>query len=160
MRRVLQPVFRTDGGWRLFPLALARFSIGAFFFASGFNKMFMAANRELMLRTITDAGIPFPHVMAVVVTACELFGGLSLAFGLLARPAALVLLSISAVALLTVGVYQIPQGLDFISWYSWLMYLPEAGYILICLMICVQGGGPASADLAIHRKWMGAAASR
>jgi putative oxidoreductase len=152
MQRAIQRVFATRGGWYLAPFALTRFAIGAFFFASGFNKMFMAANRAQMLQTITDAGIPFPHVMAVLVTACELFGGLALAFGLLARPAALVLLSISTVALLTVGIHQIPQGLDVISWYSWLLYLPEAGYILICLMICVQGGGPASIDLAIHRR--------
>lgn len=41
------------------PLTVARIAIGLFFFASGFNKVFVPANQQLMLETLTDAGIFF-----------------------------------------------------------------------------------------------------
>ncbi|TGC27684.1 transmembrane DoxX protein, partial [Escherichia sp. E1130] len=46
------------------PLAIMRLALGVFFFASGFNKVFVPENQDMMLETITDAGIPFPVFMA------------------------------------------------------------------------------------------------
>jgi len=104
-----------------------------------------------MLETITDAGIPYPTIMAVFVSACETaFGGL-LALGLLTRLSALVLMIISIVALLTVSIYQIPSGINPMTWYSWLFYLPESGYILIALTLIIQGCGPYGVDLLIGK---------
>ena len=40
-------------------LTVARIAIGLFFFASGFNKVFVPANQQLMLETLTKADIFF-----------------------------------------------------------------------------------------------------
>ncbi|MDN5249848.1 MAG: DoxX family protein, partial [Alphaproteobacteria bacterium] len=114
--------------------------------------VFVPASQALMLETITEAGIPFPTFMAVFVASCEALFGLLLAGGFLTRLSALVLMIISLVALLTVGVHHIPAGLNALTWYSWLLYLPESGYILICMMLMVQGCGPWGVDRVIARR--------
>lgn len=129
-----------------YPLVISRVAIGLFFFATGYNKLFVPDNQHLMLETITSAGIPFPEVMAVFVSFCECALGLSLAAGLLTRISAAVLFIISLVALITVGVNYIPEGINFLTWYSWLLYLPEPLYMLICLMLMVRGGLGYSVD--------------
>ncbi|RWR01480.1 transmembrane DoxX protein [[Pantoea] beijingensis] len=147
-------LFKTHGGGCFLPLTLMRIALGLFFFASGFNKVFIPANQAIMLDTITEAGIPFPAFMAVFVASCETLFGLLLAIGLLSRLSALVLTLISMVALLTVGLHQIPADINALTWYSWLFYLPESGYILIGLLIMVQGSGPFGVDRIITRKYI------
>ena len=142
----------SPGGGFFTPLALVRIAFGLFFFASGFNKVFVPANQAIMLETITEAGIPFPHFMAVFVAACETVFGLLLAIGLLTRLSALVLLCISTVALFTVGLHHIPADLNLLTWYSWLLYLPESGYILMAMLLMVQGCGPWGLDRWIHQR--------
>jgi putative oxidoreductase len=36
--------------------------------------------------------------------------------------------------------------------FSWLLYLPESGYILMALLLIVQGCGPWSVDRWIHQR--------
>lgn len=142
----LQALFQTPGTRSFIPLAIMRITLGMFFFASGFNKVFMPENQAMMLETITEAGIPFPAFMAFFVAGCETLFGLLLAVGLLTRLSAMVLMIISLVALFTVGLHHIPANLNLLTWYSWLFYLPESAYIVICLLLVVQGGGPLSVD--------------
>lgn len=142
-------LFRTPGSACFLPLTLMRIALGLFFFASGFNKVFVPENQALMLETLTTAGIPFPHIMAVFVASCETLFGLLLTVGLITRLSALVLMIISLVALFTVGLHAIPDNLNPLTWYSWLFYLPEASYIVIALMLMVQGGGPLGIDRLI-----------
>jgi len=132
--------------------ALLRLVLGTFFFSSGFNKVFTLHGQQVMLETITSAGVPFPSVMAIVVASFECFGGLLLAFGLLSRLWALALLVISTVALFTVGLGQIPGNINFITWYSWLFYLPEPLYIVIALTILIDGPGKFALDNVLARK--------
>jgi len=139
-------LIQTNTAMATFPLMLARMALGLFFFASGFNKLFVPENQMLMLETLTDAGIPFPAIMAVFVAACECVLGLTMALGLLTRLSALVLFIISTVALLTVGIHTIPGGINLLTWYSWLLYLPEPLYMLICLMLMIEGGVRFSVD--------------
>ncbi|EGI25760.1 DoxX [Escherichia coli TA206] len=146
------PLFNSPGGVACFPLTLMRVAIGLFFFASGFNKVFVPASQMMMLETITEAGIPFPALMAVFVASCETLFGLLLAAGLFSRCSALVLTIISLVALVTVGIHHIPAGINILTWYSWLLYLPESLYILILAMIVVQGSGPLGIDLIIAQR--------
>lgn len=135
------------------PLLLMRVALGMFFFTSGFNKVFISENQETMLLTMMDAGIPYPAIMAVVVAIFETMTGLMLAMGLFTRLCALILLVISTVALLTVGLNIIPQNLSFVAWYSWLMYLPETAYMLICIFLVVQGSGPFGLDQIVSAKF-------
>lgn len=149
------PLFNSSGDTRFLPLTAMRVALGLFFFASGFNKVFVPENQELMLKTIAEAGIFFPMVMAAFVSSCEVLFGLLLAAGLLSRLCALILLTINLVALFTVGLHQIPEGLNLLTWFSWLFYLPELSYILICAMLMVQGSGPWGIDRAIAKFYLG-----
>lgn len=148
----LQALFQTQSTRSFIPLGIMRITLGMFFFASGFNKVFVPENQAMMLETITDAGIPFPAFMAFFVAGCETLFGLMMATGLLTRLSALVLMIISLVALFTVGLHHIPANLNLLTWYSWLFYLPESTYIVICLLLIVQGGGPLSFDRAIAQR--------
>ena len=57
------------------PVLLARVSIGVFFCISGGYKLFVLENRERMLETITQTGIPFPEFNAIFVSSVEFIGG-------------------------------------------------------------------------------------
>ncbi|HDT4958836.1 TPA: DoxX family protein [Enterobacter kobei] len=147
-------LFRSPGTSCFLPLTLIRLTFGLFFFASGFNKVFVPENQQLMLETISEAGIPYPHIMSVFVAICETLFGLLLAAGFLTRLSALVLMIISLVALFTVGLNQIPANLNLLTWYSWLLYLPEPSYILMSILLLVQGCGPYGVDRLIERYCM------
>jgi len=148
----LLALFQTPGTRSFIPLAIMRIALGVFFFASGFNKVFVPENQAMMLETITEAGIPFPAFMAFFVASCETLFGLLLATGFLTRLSALVLMIISLVALFTVALHHIPANLNLLTWYSWLFYLPESAYIVICLLLIVQGGGPLSIDRSVAKR--------
>jgi len=134
------------------PLTVARIAIGLFFFASGFNKVFVPANQQLMLETLTEAGIFFPTVMAPFVAICEMIFGAFTAPGFVTRLSGGVLMIISLVALFTVGIHHIPENLNVLTWYSWLLYLPEATYIMIGFFVLVQGSGPVAIDRMILKR--------
>ena len=137
----------------MFPVFICRLVVGIFFFTAGFNKLFVTENQLLMVDTLHDAGIPFPDVMAVVVSFLECSMGLLLTLGLFSRVSALVLMMISTVALATIGIYTIPHGLNLIAWLSWLFYLPETLYIVLCLLPATWGGTFWSLDGWLVRRW-------
>lgn len=151
---VFYRLLTSQGSPIFLPLTVMRIAFGFFYFSSGFNKVFVAENQLLMLETITEAGIPFPQFMAGFVAACEMISGLLLAAGLFTRLSAFILMVISMVALMTVGLHHIPSGIDALSWYSWLLYLPESGYILISFMLVIQGCGPLGLDLLISSRYI------
>jgi putative oxidoreductase len=137
----------------MFPVFICRLVIGVFFFTAGFNKLFVPENQLLMVDTLHDAGIPFPVIMAVVVASLECSMGLLLTLGLFSRFSALVLMVISSVALVTIGIYTIPHGLNLISWLSWLFYLPETLYVVLCLFPLSWGGTLCSLDGWLVKRW-------
>lgn len=137
----------------MFPVLLCRLVLGVFFFTTGFNKLFVVENQLLMVDTMYDAGIPFPTVMAVVVAFLECSMGLLLTLGLFTRLSALVLFVISTVALVTIGIYTIPRGLNLMAWLSWLFYLPEALYMVLCLLPITLGGTLCSVDGWLVKRW-------
>ncbi|MGN7789863.1 DoxX family protein [Enterobacter sp. 22452] len=137
----------------MFPVLLCRLVLGVFFFTTGFNKLFVVENQLLMVDTMYDAGIPFPTIMAVVVAFMECSMGLLLTFGLFTRVSALVLFVISTVALVTIGIYTIPRGLNLMAWLSWLFYLPEALYMVLCLLPITLGGTLCSLDGWLVKRW-------
>src|SRR4051812_8713985 len=100
-------LFRSPGSSFFLPLMLMRIAFGLFFFASGFNKLFVSESQLLMLETIREAGIPYPQIMTVLVAGCETLFGLLLACGFFTRLSALVLMIISLVALFTVSLHHI-----------------------------------------------------
>lgn len=152
MKNLISKSFQTNttsASWFLF---LYRVLIGLFFFASGYNKLFTEAGQAIMLETITKAGIPFPEYMAWFVASVELGAGALLAIGFLSRFSALALWVISFVAMIKVGIYSIPAGIDLLTWYSWLLYLPETLYMILLLVIVVQGSGTLGLDHLIGKR--------
>ncbi|MNT28853.1 hypothetical protein D3C72_1645650 [compost metagenome] len=98
-----------------------------------------------------EAGLPYPTFMATFVAGNEALFGFLLVLGLLSRLSASVLLVINIVALMTIGIHQIPADVTGLEWYSWLLYLPESVYILLCILISVQGSGPWGLDRRLGR---------
>ncbi len=128
------------------PVLLARVSIGVFFCISGGYKLFVLENRERMLETITQTGIPFPEFNAIFVSSVEFIGGGLLALGLLSSVWALMLTGVMVVAVWTVGLGTIPDGLSSLAWLSYFLYLPEVLYILIFIWLIISGPGKISID--------------
>jgi putative oxidoreductase len=118
-----------------FSLIIARVALGLFFLTTGYNKLFLEKNQQIMLETITSAGIPFPEVMSIIVSLFEFVFGLLLTLGLFTQLSSLILMVICLVALFTVGIHTIHQGLDIITWISWFFYIHDLLYIFILLFI-------------------------
>ncbi|MBS4700868.1 MULTISPECIES: DoxX family protein [Aeromonas] len=151
MTSIIARSLSTQVGRYFLPLTLIRISFGLFFFASGLNKLIQPDNQQAMLHTMIEAGLPYPAFMATFVAGNEALFGFLLVLGLLSRLSALVLLVINIVALMTIGIHQIPADVTGLEWYSWLLYLPESVYILLCILIAVQGSGPLGLDLRLGR---------
>ena len=134
------------------PVFIARVSIGVFFCISGGYKLFVLENRERMLETITQTGIPFPEFNAIFVSSVEFIGGGLLALGLLSSVWALMLTGVMVVAVWTVGLGTIPDGLSSLAWLSYFLYLPEVLYILIFIWLIISGPGKISIDYLLARK--------
>ncbi|MEO3991887.1 DoxX family protein [Pseudocitrobacter cyperus] len=149
----LKRCMQTSGAPAMFPVFIARLVLGVFFFTAGFNKLFVTENQLLMADTMQDAGIPFPAVMAVVVSFLECSMGMLLTLGLFSRLSALTLFIISSVALVTIGVYTIPHGLPLMAWLSWLFYLPETLYMVLSLLLIAWGGTLYSLDGWLVKRW-------
>ena len=80
-------VLQGNRRWEWAPILLARVSLGLFFAISGWNKLFVEANRDGLREALMEAGVPFLEFNVVFVASVEFFGGLALTFGLLSsRP--------------------------------------------------------------------------
>lgn len=137
-----------------FSLALIRISIGLFFLTTGYNKLFVEKNQQIMLDTIIHAGIPFPEFMAVFVSLCEFVLGLMLTIGLFTQISCFILIFICFIAFITVGIYTIPSGLDLITWTSWFFYIHDLLYIFILTFILSKKPDPLTLDHLLFKKFM------
>ena len=129
-----------------FAVLLARISLGIFFAISGGNKLFVASQYNLMYKTISNAGIPFPHVMAYFVSSVEFVCGCLLIIGLLSTMCCAAFIIDMIVAIATVQLATIAKGLWFIDWLDDFLYLPEVMYIIIFLWLISSGPGRFSVD--------------
>jgi putative oxidoreductase len=82
--------------------AALRIVIGVIMTAHGWAKLTDLAAWQ---GRVAELGIPYPEVAAYLAIAGELLGGLGLVFGLLTRVAALGVISVLAVAILTVHLH-------------------------------------------------------
>jgi putative oxidoreductase len=117
------------------PLAL-RLSLGAVFLGTGWGKLH---NLGQVTSFFTELGIPFPAWHAAVVSGIELVGGTLILLGLLTRFAALPLMAVMAVAILTAKRPEI-DGIRSLLAFEEFTYL--AGF----LWLFVAGAGKASLD--------------
>lgn len=117
--------------------AALRVGAGSFFAISGWHKLTNPARHKTFVSTLKSCGVPYLGIMQWFVPAVELSGGLGVSSGIMAPLAALGLLTIMAVALLTdcrrrVNAFAPIDTLDRID--DWL-YLPETLYALVLLTV-------------------------
>ncbi len=99
-----------------YAILLVRVLLGLFFAISGANKVFVAAGTKTMYETLVRAKVPFPHLMAYVVSGVEFVGGSLLTVGFLSSPVCVALLIDMIVAILTTTLSALPKGLSPLKW--------------------------------------------
>lgn len=124
------------------PPTAARVTVGWIFLQSGWGKLH---NLEGVVSFFTDLGIPAPHLQAPFVAGTEFVGGALLLLGLATRFAALPLIGVMTVALLTALRDQIHELSDLFG-------LAEFCYIVLLSGLAVFGAGPLSLDALLRRR--------
>lgn len=140
----IHSVMTTRAGWGM---TVLRIIVGIIFMAHGSQKLFglfggggLAGTAQFM----ESLGLTPAMPMAVLSGGAEFFGGLALVIGLLARPAAVALIGLLVVAILSVhihnGLFMANNGYEFA-----LALLGGAVAVLF------EGAGRASLDAAISK---------
>jgi putative oxidoreductase len=138
-------------GWTDLALTLNRIAVGAFFMLSGFHKLFNAERHRLFVDELKGLGVPALGFNQWWVPLVEFTAGGGVLIGLLAPVAALGLLVLILVAIVTSGrqrikLYKPIDEADRID--DWL-YLPETLYAVMLIMVVSAGAGPYSFDALI-----------
>jgi uncharacterized membrane protein YphA (DoxX/SURF4 family) len=146
-----------DGiGGALPAIAAMRLALGSFFVLSGVHKLTNKERHKTFVETLRVLGIPRIGILQWFVPGVEFFGGLGVAVGFLTPLAALGLLVICSVALVTnsptvVASYKPIDRADRVD--DWL-YQPELMYALMLLYFIAAGAGPVSVDHLL-KLWIG-----
>ena len=120
-------------------LLILRVFIGAALLTHGWGKMF--GGLEGFTQGVAGMGIPFPQVLAFLAAFAESFGAILLAIGLLARPAAFLI-----VATMAVAVFAAHKGQPFSAQEAAWLYLVPA------LLFLLKGAGQWSLDALLAKK--------
>lgn len=138
----IKAIFNTNAGYGL---TAVRILVGIIFIAHGSQKLFGAFGGYGLEGTgqyMASLGLTPGYLMALLSGSAEFFGGLGLLFGLLARPAALVLAATLVVAIFSVhinnGLFMANNGYEFA--------LALLGGVIAVL---IEGAGRLSIDRAI-----------
>jgi putative oxidoreductase len=134
-------------------LLVCRVVVGAFFAISGAHKLISPTRHQALFETLKASRIPYLKVMSWFVPGVELSAGLGVAFGFLAPLAALGLICILTVAIVTDGLGRIPSWnpTDRSDYLEDVLYLPEVLYVLLLLPVLTMGAGPVSLDAFVWR---------
>jgi putative oxidoreductase len=123
------------------PLA-ARLVVGWVFMWSGWGKL---NNLPQMIENFKGWGIPYPEIMTPFVSGVEFFCGLLLLLGLFTRIAAVPLVVVMIVAIIS-------AKWDQIDSLETLLGFEEVAYMALFGWLAVAGPGPLSID-AVLQKW-------
>jgi putative oxidoreductase len=129
-------------------LFINRIALGAFFTISGFHKLFNHQRHEIFLRELVSDRVPRVGFNQWFVPSIEFFGGLALLTGILAPLAALGLLVICLVAVLTSGKRRVISSMpiDRADYLDDVLYLPEVLYLVMLVVVVLAGPGPLRLD--------------
>jgi len=127
------------------PPLFARLVVGWVFMWSGWTKL---NNLPAMIKNFTEWGIPFPQIMTPFVSGVEFFGGLLLLLGLFTRIAAVPLVIVMVVAIISAKWSQV-DSLETLAGFE------EVSYIALFGWLAVSGPGPVSLDY-----WLGNPATK
>jgi putative oxidoreductase len=120
---------------------LARVTVGWVFLWSGWGKL---NDLPTVIENFVGWGIPFPHILAPFVSIVEFLGGLLLLLGLFTRLAAVPLIIVMIVAILTAKWAEIDS-------LETLLGFDEVAYMALFLWLAVAGPGPMSIDNVLQR---------
>src|SRR5262245_50781791 len=119
---------------------LARFTVRWVFLWSGWGKL---NDLPTVIENFVGWGIPLPNVLAPFVSIVEFLGGLLLLLGLFTRLAAVPLIIVMVVAVLTAKWVEVDS-------LETLLGLDEVAYVVLFLWLAVAGPGPISIDYVMH----------
>ena len=147
-------------GWTDLALTLNRIAVGTFFMLSGYHKLFNAERHRTVVEEFKALGIHAVGFNQWWVPLVEFAAGGAVVVGLLAPLAALGLLFLILVAIVTSGpqrikLYKPIDEADRID--DWL-YLPEVLYVFMLIVVVSAGAGPYSLDALVLRVINGHAA--
>ena len=123
---------------------LARLTLGVVFIGTGWGKLH---GLDKVTDFFTELGIPAPGFNAVLASSAEFVCGALLLVGLLSRLAAIPLIVVMTVAILTAELENLHGISDLLGFEEWT-------YIVLALWIVVAGSGPLSLDRLFHQ-WLG-----
>jgi putative oxidoreductase len=128
---------RIVAGWFswLGPLAV-RITVGVVFLGTGWTKLH---NLPAITKNFTALGIPAPEILTPFVSGVEFFGGVLLLIGLLTRFAAVPLMIVMVVAILSARLADITSFEDFLG-------IEEVAYFVMFAWLAIAGPGPVSVD--------------
>jgi putative oxidoreductase len=120
------------------PLAV-RITVGVVFMGTGWTKLH---NLPAITKNFTALGIPAPEILTPFVSGVEFFGGLLLLVGLLTRFAAVPLMIVMVVAIVSAKAGDIDSLETFLGF-------EEVSYFVMFAWLAVAGPGPVSIDHVI-----------
>jgi putative oxidoreductase len=145
-KRLVELALLGSRGLEQYGILLVRVSIGLFFAISGANKLFVPGGTKPVYDTLVKAKAPFPRQTAYFVAGVEFVCGSLVAVGLLASPAAAILMVDMVVAILTEALSTLPKNLSPLSRLDDFLYLPEVLYVLFFVWLICAGPGRFSLD--------------
>ena len=119
----------------LAPLAV-RITVGWVFLWSGWEKLQILPR---MIQNFREWGIPAPEILTPLTSGIEFVGGLLLLVGLLTRFAAVPLMIVMAVAIVSAKADQIDSLETFLGF-------EEVSYFVMFAWLAIAGPGPVSLD--------------
>ncbi|MCI0574454.1 MAG: DoxX family protein [Myxococcaceae bacterium] len=124
------------------PPTLARLALGLVFLLSGWGKLH---NLGMVTNYFTELGIPLPALNATLVAWTEFVCGALLLLGFLSRLAAVPLMGVMAVAILTAKRSEIAGLTDLFG-------QMEFAFLLLLAWVAIAGPGPLSLERLLHRR--------
>jgi putative oxidoreductase len=120
---------------------VARVTVGWVFLWSGWGKL---NDLPAVIENFVGWGIPFPNIPAPFVSTIEFLGGLLLLLGLFTRLAAVPLIIVMVVAVLTAKWPEVDS-------LETLLGFDEVAYLALFLWLAVAGPGPISCDNVLQQ---------
>ena len=128
---------RIVAGWFSWAAPLAvRITVGVVFMGTGWTKLH---NLPAITKNFTALGIPAPEIITPFVSGVEFVGGILLLVGLLTRFAAVPLMVVMVVAIIS-------AKLNDIDSLETLLGFEEVSYFVMFAWLAIAGPGPVSLD--------------
>jgi uncharacterized membrane protein YphA (DoxX/SURF4 family) len=138
-------------GWPDIALTLNRIAVGMFFMLSGYHKLFNPQRHREFSDELKELGVHAVGFNQWWVPTVEFTAGSAVVIGFLAPLAALGLLVIILVAIVTSGPQRIKlyKPIDQADRFDDWLYLPEILYAFMLILVVSAGAGPYSLDALI-----------